>query len=50
MKIHPSIYVILAFLLVIGAWTTIIMLANKYRPEKVPLEHIEQPVQPNPTD
>ena len=39
MKIHPSIYVILAFALVIGAWATIITLANKHRPEKVPLEH-----------
>ena len=41
MKIHPSIFVILAFALVIGAWTVIITLANKHRPEQVPLEHLE---------
>ncbi len=39
---HPWIFVVLAFLLIIVGWTTVIILANKYRPEKVPLEHLQQ--------
>lgn len=32
---HPWIYVVLAFLLLIGAWTTLITLAVKHAPQQV---------------
>ncbi|MGE9292262.1 MAG: hypothetical protein ACQKBW_01495 [Puniceicoccales bacterium] len=34
-------WVVLAFLLLIGAWTTIIMIATKNRPANVELEQVE---------
>ena len=45
MKNHPWIFVVLAFALVIGVWTTFIILANKNRPEQVPLEHLQKPTE-----
>ena len=42
---HPWIFVVLAFALVIGAWATVITIANKNRPAKVPLEHLQQPAE-----
>ena len=33
---HPWIYVVLAFLLLIAAWTTFIILAVKNRPDPLP--------------
>jgi len=35
---RPWLLVIVAFILLISAWATLITLANKYRPESVPLE------------
>jgi hypothetical protein len=32
---HPWIYLIIAFGLLIGAWTTIIVLANKHGPQEI---------------
>lgn len=45
MKNHPWIFVVLAFALVIGAWTTFYILANKNRPEQVPLELPQRPTE-----
>ena len=44
---HPWIFVVLAFGLLLGAWTSIIVLAVKHGPEKVPLEHVAQPPIPD---
>ncbi len=38
MKKHPWIYVVLAFLLLIGAWTALITIAVKHAPEKIELQ------------
>ncbi len=35
---HPWIYVVLAFLLLIGAWTTLITVAVKHAPQQVELQ------------
>ena len=32
---HPWIYVVLAFGLLIGGWTTIVILSSKHRPEEI---------------
>ena len=32
---HPWIYVVLAFGLLIGAWTTIILISSKHRPQEI---------------
>lgn len=32
---HPWIYVVLAFSLLIGAWTTFIVLASKHAPQQI---------------
>ncbi len=32
---HPWIYVALAFGLLIGGWTTIVILASKHRPKEI---------------
>jgi hypothetical protein len=39
---HPWIILVVIFLVLIGAWTTMILIASKNRPEKVPLEHLER--------
>lgn len=44
---HPWIYVVLAFGLLIGGWTTLVIIATKHRPQEIeirrgnvkPLEH-----------
>ena len=36
---HPWIYVVLAFALLIAGWTTIILLANKHRPQEIEVPH-----------
>lgn len=43
---HPWIILVLIFLVLIGAWTTMIFIAGKNRPEKVPLEHLAPEAQP----
>lgn len=35
MKKHPWIFVVLAFLLLIGAWSALITIAVKHAPEKI---------------
>lgn len=32
---HPWIYVVLAFALLIGAWTTLISIAARYSPQQI---------------
>ena len=39
---HPWMIVLFIFLTLIGAWTTMIVVASKNRPEKVPLEHLDE--------
>ena len=39
---HPWIFVVLAFALIIAGWVFVITIANKNRPEKIPLEHLQQ--------
>lgn len=41
MKIHPWIFVVLAFLLLIGAWSALITIAVKHAPEKIEV-HVEK--------
>ena len=38
---HPWIILVVVFLVLIAAWTTMILIASKNRPEKVPLEHLQ---------
>ncbi len=38
---HPWIILVAIFLVLIGAWTTMILISKKYRPGKVPLEHVQ---------
>ena len=38
---HPWIILVVIFLFLISAWTTLILIASKNRPEKVPLEHLD---------
>ena len=38
---HPWIILVVVFAILIGAWTTMIVIAAKNRPEKVPLEHLD---------
>lgn len=38
MKTRPWIFVLLAFLLLIGAWTALITIAVKHRPEKIEMQ------------
>ncbi len=38
MSRHPWIFVVLAFVILMGAWGTIITLACKYGPEEIELE------------
>jgi hypothetical protein len=35
---HPWIYVVLAFMLLIGAWTTLISIAVKHTPPQIELK------------
>lgn len=35
MKKHPWIFIVLAFLLLIGAWSALITIAVKHAPEKI---------------
>jgi hypothetical protein len=35
MKMHPWIYIVLAFLLLIGAWSALITIAIKHAPQKI---------------
>ena len=39
---HPWLIVLLVFIALIGAWTAMVVIASKNRPEKVPLEHRQQ--------
>lgn len=38
---HPWFPFVLAFALLISAWTSMIVIAVKNRPEEVPLEHLD---------
>lgn len=38
---HPWIILVIVFAILIGAWTTMIVIASKNRPESVPLEHLD---------
>ena len=38
---RPWIILVVIFAVLIGAWTTMIIIASKNRPEKVPLEHLD---------
>lgn len=38
MKSRPWIYVLLAFLLLIGAWSALITIAVKHAPEKIEMQ------------
>jgi hypothetical protein len=38
---HPWIILIIIFAILIGAWTTMIVIASRNRPEKVPLENLD---------
>ncbi len=38
MKKHPWIFVVLAFLLLIGAWSALITIAVKHAPEKIEMQ------------
>jgi hypothetical protein len=38
MNKHPWIYVVLAFLLLIGAWSALITIAVKHAPEKIEMQ------------
>ena len=40
---HPWLLVVLAFALLLSAWTSLIVIAVKNQPEKVPLEHVHIP-------
>ena len=44
---HPWLLVLLAFAVLLTAWTSLIVVAVKHQPEKVPLEHVSQ--KPAPT-
>ena len=39
---HPWLLVVLAFVILLTAWTSLIVVAVKHQPEKVPLEHVSQ--------
>lgn len=39
---HPWFPFVLAFVLLLGAWTSMIFIAVKNRPEEVPLQQVEQ--------
>lgn len=45
---HPWYPFVLAFLLLIGAWSTMIVIAVKNRVDEVPLEHVQQSESPAP--
>ncbi len=45
---HPWIILVIIFAVLIGAWTTMIVIAKKNRPEKVPLEHLDSIPQSTP--
>ena len=45
---HPWFPFVLAFVALLGAWTSIIVIAVKNRPEEVPLEHVER-AEPDPS-
>jgi len=36
---HPWIYIVLAFVLLAGAWATLISIAVKHSPQKIELHH-----------
>ena len=38
---HPWIILVVIFVLLIGAWTAMYMIASRNRPEKVPLEQLD---------
>jgi hypothetical protein len=40
LKERPWLFVVLAFMLLIGAWTTMIVLAVNHQPEAIPLEEV----------
>ena len=39
---HPWIILVVIFAILIGAWATMITIASKNRPDKVPLEHLDE--------
>lgn len=43
---HPWFPFVLAFLLLIGAWSTMIVIAVKNRVDEVPLEHVQKSESP----
>ena len=40
---YPWFPFVLAFVALISAWTSMIVIAVKNRPEQVPLEHVQSP-------
>ena len=46
---HAWFPFVLAFVLLLSAWTTMIFIAVKNRPESVPLEHVEAKSHKEPT-
>lgn len=47
---HPWFPFVLAFLALLGAWTSMIVIAVKHRPETIPLEHVERVQPPQATE
>lgn len=45
---HPWIILVIIFAILIGAWTIMIVIASRNRPEKVPLEHLDAVPQSTP--
>lgn len=43
LKKRPWLFVILAFVLLIGAWTTMIILAVSHQPEDIPVKEVPEP-------
>ena len=44
---HPWFPFLLAFVALITAWSSMIVIALKHRPETVPLEHVQSPATPD---
>lgn len=44
---HPWLLVVLAFALLLSAWTSLIIVAVKNQPEMVPLEHAAPTAHPS---